>query len=317
MQLRPPGPRRRFPAPESERATLRQCDVDQPTMTSIIIPAHNERSVIARALTELLSNAHPQEMHVTVVCNGCTDDTANIARRFGPVVRVIESEIASKSHALNLGDEGSQDFPRIYTDADIVITANDIRALASRLEKGDVLAVAPTPHINLTDCSWLVRRYYDIRSRLPSSREGIGGSGVYALSRAGRERFAEFPHVIADDIFVRLQFKPHERKTLADVTSTVFAPRTIPQLVVVRTRAYLGVFELAHRFPELLTNREEKNDRVLIRLIKEPRLWLGLLIYCYVNTLARCRAAIRSRTGTFVWHRDDTSRMALSTDSTK
>lgn len=286
-------------------------------MISIVVPAHNESSVIARTLGAWASNADSDEIEVVVVCNGCTDDTAKIARRFEPFARVIESEVASKAHALNLGDQIARAFPRIYADADILITVDAIRALTRRLELGDILAVAPTPEINLKGCSRLVRKYYDIRSRLPSSREGIGGSGVYALSEAGRERFIRFPDVLADDTYVRLQFKPEERETLPFVTSTVFPPRTIPQLIAVRTRAYAGTFELAHGFSELRANRGETNHRTLIALFKEPRLWTGLLTYCCVNVVARCRAAIRSRTGASDWERDDTSRIAQSADSSR
>jgi glycosyltransferase involved in cell wall biosynthesis len=286
-------------------------------MISIVVPAHNESSVIARTLGAWVSDSGSDGIDVVVVCNGCTDNTADIARRFGPTARVIESEVASKAHALNLGDQISRAFPRIYADADIVVTVDAIRALTKRLERSDVLAVAPTPDINLTGCSWLVRKYYDIRSRLPSSRDGIGGSGVYALSEKGRRRFTQFPDVIADDIYVRLQFKPEERETLPFVKSTVFPPRTIAQLIAVRTRAYTGIFELAHHFPELRVNKGETNNRTLISLFKEPRLWPGLLIYCYVNILAQCRAVVRSRTGASVWQRDHTSRLAQSTDSSK
>ena len=281
-------------------------------MISIVVPAHNEGSVIARALGTWVSNPGSDGMDVVVVCNGCTDNTAEIARRFGPTARVIESEVASKTHALNLGDQISRAFPRIYADADIVITVDAIRALTRRLERGDVLVVAPTPDINLTGCSWLVRKYYDIRSRLPSSREGIGGSGVYALSEEGRKRFTRFPDLIADDMYVRLQFKPEERETLPSAKSMVFAPRTISQLIAVRTRANTGIFELAHYFPELRVNKAETNHRTLTALFKEPRLWSGLLIYCCVNILARCRASIRCRTGASVWERDNTSRVAQS-----
>jgi glycosyltransferase involved in cell wall biosynthesis len=286
-------------------------------MISIVVPAHNESSVIARALDAWVSNPGSDGMDVVVVCNGCTDNTAEIARRFGPTARVIESEVASKTHALNLGDQISRAFPRIYADADIVITVDAIRALTRRLERGDVLAVAPTPDINLTGCSWLVRKYYDIRSRLPSSREGIGGSGVYALSEEGRKRFTLFPDLIADDMYVRLQFKPEERETLPSAKSMVFPPRTISQLIAVRTRAHTGIFELAHYFPELRVNKGETNHRTLIALFKEPRLWSGLLIYGCVNFLARRRASIRSSIRASVWERDDTSRVAPSTASSK
>jgi glycosyltransferase involved in cell wall biosynthesis len=292
-------------------------DTFEIAMISIVVPAHNESSVIARALGAWVGNPVSDRMDVVVVCNGCTDDTAEIARRFGPTTRVIESEIASKTHALNLGDQISRAFPRIYADADIVITVDAIRALTRRLERGDVLAVAPTPDINLTGCSWLVRKYYDIRSRLPSSREGIGGSGVYALSEEGRKRFTRFPDLIADDMYVRLQFKPEERETLPSAKSMVFAPRTISQLIAVRTRANTGIFELAHYFPELRVNKAETNHRTLIALFKEPRLWSGLLIYCCVNILARCRASIRCRTGVSVWERDNTSRGEQSIASSK
>ena len=208
-------------------------------------------------------------------------------------------------------------FPRIYADADIVITVDAIRALASRLDRGDVMAVAPTPDINLTGCSWLVCKYFSVRSRLPSSREGIGGSGVYALSEAGRRRFGEFPDVIADDTYVRLQFKPEERETLSFARSMVFPPRTISQLIAVRTRACTGMFELAGCFQELWINKGQTNNRTLIGLFKEPQLWPGLLIYCYVNIFARCKAVILSRTRTVIWQRDNTSRLALSMDSSK
>ena len=284
-------------------------------MISIVVPAHNESSVIARTLKPWVDGLGSEEISVVVVCNGCTDETAGIARRFGPTVRVIETDVASKTHALNLGDQNSSIFPRVYIDADIFITIDAIRALASRLELSDVLAVAPTPDIDLTGCSWPARLYFGIRCRLPSAHQGIGGSGVYALSEAGRRRFAQFPNVIADDTYVCLQFKPEERETLAGVKSTVFPPRTIRQLIAVRTRAYAGTFELARRFPALRVNRGKTNNRTLIGLFRESRLWPGLLIYCYVNILARGRAGLRSRTGASAWQRDDTSRVALSTDS--
>jgi glycosyltransferase involved in cell wall biosynthesis len=281
-------------------------------MISIVVPAHNEGLVISRMLSALVGGSGFEELDVTVVCNGCTDDTADIARRFSPAVRVIESDVASKTHALNLGDQASSTFPRIYADADIVITADAIRALAARLDRGGVLAAAPAPDIDLTECSRMVREYFSVRARLPSAREGIGGSGVYALSQAGRRRFAQFPNIVADDTYVRVQFRPEERETLRTVRSLVFAPRTIKQLIAVRTRARTGTLELAARFPNLWANMGEANNRRPISLFKQPRLWLGLLIYCYVNARARINASVLPRNGGHSWQRDETSRVALS-----
>ena len=277
-------------------------------MISVVIPARNESPVIARALTAIVTDSAPEEIDVIVVCNGCTDETAAIARAFGSPVRVIETEVNGKINALNLGDQAASAFPRIYADADVTISLETVRALAARLERGDVLAVAPRPSINLNGCSWFVRAYYDIRSRLPSAREGIGGSGVYALSRAGRSRFGQFPDVTADDGYVRIQFKPEERETLVLAHSTVFAPRTIRDLMLIRTRANFGTIELARRFPDLWKNRGESNYKAVFRLLSSPLLWPKLLIYYYVNTLARYKALARVRAANFVWERDNTSR---------
>ena len=281
-------------------------------MISVVVPAHNESTVIARGLSAMTNGAAPGELDVIVVCNGCVDDTAAIARSFGLPVRVIESAIGSKSLALNLGDQAASGFPRIYVDADVTLSVHTIRALASRLESGDVLAVAPLPFVDMTGCSWLVRAYFDIRSRLPSAREGIGGSGVYALSERGRSRFKEFPKLTADDGYVRVQFKPEERETLALVSSVVFAPRTMKDLILVRTRAHYGTFELAHLFSDLWRNRGESNHKILRALFRYPSLWPNLLVYCYVNIIARHKAKARFRSKNFVWERDNTSRGAVA-----
>ncbi|HEY2423618.1 MAG TPA: glycosyltransferase, partial [Chthoniobacterales bacterium] len=131
-------------------------------MISIIIPAHNEGAVIARTLRAITQGAEPGELDVIVVCNGCTDDTATVARRFDRSVRVIETAKASKPQALNLGDEAAHTFPRIYVDADVVLETEAIRALARRLDDGGVLAVAPTPQFALGECSWPVRLFFKI-----------------------------------------------------------------------------------------------------------------------------------------------------------
>ena len=58
-------------------------------ITSILIPAHQEETTIGRCLSSLLMQAEPAEFHVIVAANGCTDNTAEVARTF-PGVEVIE-----------------------------------------------------------------------------------------------------------------------------------------------------------------------------------------------------------------------------------
>ena len=116
-------------------------DAGQTGRISVVIPAHNEEAVIGRCLQNLLEGAEPDELEFVVVGNGCKDATATAARSFGPPVRVIETPVASKSNALNLGDAAAQIFPRAYIDADIRDTGKIVKDAASLLDFGRPVAV--------------------------------------------------------------------------------------------------------------------------------------------------------------------------------
>jgi glycosyltransferase involved in cell wall biosynthesis len=277
-------------------------------MISIIIPAYNEAGVIARTLAALTEAALPSELDIVVVCNGCTDNTAELARGFGSPVRVIETALGNKPYALNLGDTAAgSTFPRIYVDADVIVSLDTVRALARRLAKGDLLAVAPRADIDLSGCTWPVRWYHHVASLLPSAKKGIGGSGVYALSETGRSRFGNFPNVIVDDEYVLIQFEPNERKTIPTLSSRVFPPRKMKDLIRVRTRVHRGNLELARLLPDAWRNYRKSNDQTILRLFRRVILWPKLLIYCGVNIIARCRARVYARNHD-MWERDETSR---------
>jgi glycosyltransferase involved in cell wall biosynthesis len=282
-------------------------------MLSIIIPAHNEEAVIGRLLKSLTNGAEPGELEIIVVANGCNDRTAEVARAFGAPVRVIETEVGSKVHALNLGDRAATSFPRFYVDADIVLDLNALRRLAVSLERDRYLAIAPRFQMNLDGCSWFVRAFYAVNDRMPSSREGIGGSGVYGMSEQGRKRFGEFPALTADDGFVRVQFQPHERVTVEDCHSIVFAPKTPRGLVQIKTRSHFGSMQLRQRFPHLWVNRGARNGVALKRLALRPWWWARLVVYAYVKLEARRGARkLMQKQHEATWQRDDTSRASVT-----
>jgi glycosyltransferase involved in cell wall biosynthesis len=247
-------------------------------------------------------------MDIIVVCNGCTDNTAEIARRFGSLVRVVETVIANKAGALNLGDQAAgSTFPRLYVDADVVITYHAVQSIVERLAEGDALVVSPTPQIEISGCRWIVRWFFDIAALLPSAKEGIGGSGVYALSPVARSRFGRFPDVIADDAYIRVLFGDDECETLAMLHSRVFAPRELSALIRTRCRIRRGHLELSRLFPELWRTRQTNNKAVL-KLFKQIRLWPKLFVYCSVTAITRVKANLAFRHNRRIWDRDETSR---------
>lgn len=278
-------------------------------MISIIIPAHNEASVISRCCQNILHGTTTDEVEIVVVCNGCTDHTALIAKSLGPPVQVLETEMPSKSNALNLGDTHASAFPRFYLDADIVITIDAIRKTAAALHTPGILAAAPAMHVDCTDRSWGVTAFYNIWLSLPYCREGMVGSGVYAVNEQGRLRFTTFPDIISDDGFFRLQFTSEERLTLDNCMFTIHPPKNLHDLVKIKTRAFFGFLELKKLYPELLVNDGKSHHRSLKEFIYKPSLWADLCVYTYVRLLSKIKALYRFYFGiTKRWDRDLSSR---------
>lgn len=209
-------------------------------MTSIVIAAHNEAAVIGRCLDTLLAGAEPGEFDVTVVANGCTDATAQVAAA-RPGVSVLDLPKAGKVPALNAGDALARGFPRIYLDADIVISADGARALRDAVNDpatAPVLAATARRELDLSRSPLLVRAYYAISSRLPAFQNALFGRGVVALSAEGRARFGRFPDVVADDLFLDSLFSAAEKREVGSVSSRVAVPRRTSALVrrLVRVR---------------------------------------------------------------------------------
>ncbi len=79
---------------------------------SVIIPAYNEEKYIERTLKAI------HGVEIIVVCNGCTDRTEEIARRYTDKVIVLEEKGVSR--ARNAGTKIASHSRFVFMDADIV-----------------------------------------------------------------------------------------------------------------------------------------------------------------------------------------------------
>nr|MDT0658333.1 glycosyltransferase [Micromonospora sp. DSM 115978] len=284
-------------------------------VASVVIAAHNEAAVLPRCLHGLLDRAGQGEFEVVVVANGCTDATAEIARSF-PGVRVVELATAGKAAALNAGDRAVTAFPRVYLDADIVLTASAARTLAAALT-GDgsdpaggpavrdrPLAVAPRRLLDTTGRPLLIRAYYAINGRLPAFRDALFGRGAIALADAGRARFDRFPDQLADDLFLDSLFRDGEKREVPAVATVVATPRRTRDLLRRLGRVRAGNAALRGGDGRV---RRSRPASWLVDVVL-PRPWLLPAGACYaaltlVAELAGRRPAARSR-----WARDESSR---------
>lgn len=282
----------------------------KPAVLSVVIPAHNEGNVIERCLSALVDGLQNTDHEIIVVCNGCKDDTAAKARAF-PAVLVIELVQASKIAALNAGMRAASGFPLAFVDADVELRGSDLLTATRHLATPGIKIVAPALHVELSRSTWPVRCFYRVWTQLPYFADGrMVGSGVFILSESGRARFSEFPSVIADDGFIRAMFERNERLTATECLFRVFAPKTLGDLIRIKTRVRLGNIELNQKYPNLKAGKENTPGAMASLIFRQPWLTGALIIYIFVQWRTKQEAEKRRAIADFsTWERDESSRI--------
>lgn len=281
---------------------------------AIVIAAHNEELVIDRCLDALASVINDGSVQVIVVCNGCADRTAEIASRRAGVI-VLELLVASKAAALRAGDVVAVPGPRIYLDADVVMTSRAALAVMASL-RGGVLASRPPISFDARGSVWPVRRWYRIRGQLPSIQNVLWGAGTYGLAVEGRARFIEFPDIVSDDLFIDNLIAPSERAIVDTDPVVISAPRTSSDLLRILRRTYRTQSDVARHgavnsVGVSATQRAQLADIGLL-LRRRPAALFDAALYVVFIVIARTRAHLGRSSAAVPWERDESSRAGAS-----
>lgn len=233
--------------------------LNQNFILAVVIPAHNEERWIGACLDAIIGSKGPDHAQVIVVANGCTDRTGDVARGYaadfaarGWHLDVVELAEGSKIAALNAGDAIARAPVRAYLDADVVVDGDVLGQLAQFLQQDGAAYASGTLEIPDPD-SALSRAYARIYRRVPFIRQGVPGCGLFAVNAAGRARWGDWPAIISDDTFARLQFAGAERHAVPGRYRWPLVEGW-PALVRVRRRQNIGVDEIREKFPALVAN---------------------------------------------------------------
>lgn len=258
----------------------------------VVIPAHNEAAWIGDCLQSLLAQDWPEPLHAVVVANGCTDGTVAAAEAFvgqfsakGWVLQVEDLPVGGKLPALNHADRLLGPGLRVYLDADIRMGPGLLSGLA-RAVAGDQPRYAGGQLVVPRSPSAISRHYARFWQTLPFVRNNVTGAGLFAVNPAGRARWGDFPDIISDDTFVRLQFAPHERKLVNTAYHWPIA-EGFSNLVRVRRRQDEGVKQIARDFSDLLNNQghDRPSRKELLGLaLRDP---LGFAVYAAIALAVR------------------------------
>lgn len=247
--------------------------------TSVLIPAHNEADYLPACLTALLaSEPVAGDVQVVVIVNGCTDNTAEIARGFtaqaeekGWQLLVLDVAQGGKLNAWNKGEAAASGEVLIYLDADVVVSPQVVVQITDVLDVDRPRYASGRANVTLTGDDALTRHYTRFWLTTPFMVHGVPGFGVFAMNRAGRARWGDWPDIISDDTFARLNFTPAERHSVpADYDWPMIEGFT--RLVQVRRRQDIGVAEIETGYPELMVNDDIHDQTVPLwkRALKDP-----------------------------------------------
>ncbi|MEW9918957.1 glycosyltransferase family 2 protein [Marimonas sp. MJW-29] len=247
--------------------------------TSVLIPAHDEAAYLPACLDALLaSDAVAGDVEVIVIANGCTDNTAEIARGYvqqaeahGWEMQVLDLREGGKLNAWNKGEAAATGDALIYLDADVHVSAPLIGQIAAALDTAQPRYASGRPNVTVSGDDALTRHYTRFWLTTPFMVHGVPGFGVFAMNRSGRARWSDWPDIISDDTFARLNFTPEERIA---VSATYDWPMIegFKRLVQVRRRQDIGVAEIASRYPDLMAN-DDRHDRTVPmwrRALRDP-----------------------------------------------
>jgi hypothetical protein len=256
-----------------------------PPSYGIIVPVRNETALLPVTVPKLLAVTKGDAVRIIWVCNGCSDNSADVIRRLaGLRAEVLEISRASKTAALQAGDEALGGlFPRLYLDADTWLQPSGPAQLMQPLWSGMADLVAPRLCFDTFGASRLSARIGACWLSLPHART-TAFSNAIGLSAAARALWDKWPEITGDDIFVSATVPAHRRQLVVETLATISIPKSFAGWVRMRARWLQGEAELKRL--GLSPPRSPRQRSELLRQIVRPESALGAWALVAARALA-------------------------------
>ncbi len=249
---------------------------------SVIIAAHNEAHNIARRLQNILDQNYPQEkLEVVVVCDGCTDETADVAAEFENVTVLELRNRQGKASALNEGVALSQGEVLVLTDARPLFEKDAIRHLVECLfaERAGV-ASGVLKLVRAPGLPWGTGLYWRLETALLGWESGwLSASGCCGPITAVRSSvWAPIPRdTINEDEYLALQSVCRDWRVVQCPHAVAWdrAPHSYAVEFARKTRTSHGNWQLWSRWR-------------WVRLPRRNRLWFQFLSHRLGRLLLPC-----------------------------
>ncbi|MBL9115408.1 MAG: glycosyltransferase [Verrucomicrobiaceae bacterium] len=225
------------------------------TPVSVVLVAKNESNRIESRIANLQASEHPIQ-EIILVCDGCTDETANLARARG--AKVIEQPVSKgKPAGVNAGVAAASSEIVVLCDARQRFEHSTIRNLARWFSDSSTGAVSGALEIETAgtaqgrgvDAYWKLEKFIRrVESDLDSS---VGCTGaVYAVRRTS---FVPMPDdTILDDVVVPMEIAKRGDRVRFDPEALAYDPQQLDGAKELnrKVRTLAGNFQMMARYPE-------------------------------------------------------------------
>jgi cellulose synthase/poly-beta-1,6-N-acetylglucosamine synthase-like glycosyltransferase len=258
------------------------CTADPQNVFAIIIPAHNEESVISALVENCGQLDYPREMYDTfVVADNCTDNTEQIATAAGAAVwKRFNDQERGKGYAMEWA------FNRLYSlqkkydavvviDADNLVSLNYLRIMNQRLLQGDKIIQGYLDSKNPDD-TWITRsihvgyvitnRFWQLAKYNLNLSCALGGTGM-CIAVDMLRKFGWGANSLTEDLEFQVKALLNGFRVTWAHEAKVFdeKPLTMKQSMQQRQRWMQGHCTVASRYlPKLLWQGIRQRDLALL-----------------------------------------------------
>jgi len=272
----------------------------------ILIPAHDEESVLPRLLKSISSIDYPSEFLTScVICDNCHDNTEKIAEEYGSMVLVRRNENQhGKGYAIQFGLNSlniSAFDLIIMTDADTVLDRNILNELSILFMDGKLEAVQcyngvvnpdETPLTRLISIARALEIIYmDSRDLLGLTVHLIGNGMCFRTHTLMKCPWTAFS--IAEDLEYFCVLTENGIRVGYSFLARVFLQeeRFLSHAKVQRQRWASGKFQLILKYVPrllwqgLLNGQPKKAEAIMILIVPNPSLLANITLLVIVFTL--------------------------------
>jgi 1,2-diacylglycerol 3-beta-glucosyltransferase len=274
---------------------------------AVVIPAHNEESVIGKTLDSIQDLDYPRKkFEVIVVADNCTDRTAEVARR-------VEAKVYERHDAVHRGKgyalrwifdkllTGRSTYDAfVVVDADSIVSRNFLLVMNTYLENGaqvvqagDLVAAQNAWSVEVTRIGFLLYNYVrPLGRKVLGCSAGLRGNGMCFAAKALKRTPWESYSLTEDmEHGLRLLLNGVVTEFAPEATVLAMMPEQSNNAVTQRARWESGRYPvIAHYGPKLLLTalrlRSYKHLDAFIDLITPPLVNLMMFSFAILLTNA-------------------------------